>query len=132
MHDVALFGPRLKTEGTYKISLVHPSIRPEWLFSKSTLRIFLKLGMKLGHHRGSNVTWPFFCKNLQFRENFEKVLKKVHFFKFLKNGSKKFCKFWHKNRKKYSPRYETSFGQIFFSILKKIEKTVKNTEKNYF
>ena len=33
---------------------------------KNALRIFLKLGMKLGHNRGSNMTWPFFYKNCWF------------------------------------------------------------------
>ena len=53
-------GPWLNTGGTYRIRFVRPSIRPERIFSKTALRFFLKLGMKLGHLRGLDVTWPFF------------------------------------------------------------------------
>ena len=46
--------------GIYSISLVHPSVRPSQLISKTAPTIFLKFGMKLGIHKGSNVTDTFF------------------------------------------------------------------------
>ena len=62
--NVLIIGPRLKTGGTYRIRFVRPSIRARQLFSKMALRIFLKLGMKLGIHRGLNVLKPFFFINI--------------------------------------------------------------------
>ena len=57
-------GSRLKTEGTYKFGLVRSSVRSSQHFSKTTLRIFPKLGMKLGIHKDSKVTSPLFFKKV--------------------------------------------------------------------
>ena len=61
---LTLFGPRMKTDATYKITLVcasvHPAVRPEQIISETALRIFPKRGMMLGTNKGSNVTEPLF------------------------------------------------------------------------
>ena len=58
---MALFAPRLKTEGSIKSVLsVRSSVRSLQLPAKNAPTIFLIFGMKLGIHKGSNVTEPLF------------------------------------------------------------------------
>ena len=55
---VRFIGPRLKTKGTYKISPIRPFVHHR--LSNTALRIFPKLGMKLGTNNGSITTEPLF------------------------------------------------------------------------
>ena len=69
---IILIGPQLKTGGTYRIEFIRSSVRLFvrllWLYSKNDLRIFLKLGMKLGHLRGSKIAWPFLVPDCKSRD----------------------------------------------------------------